>query len=170
MANGIANPTGEKGVGGVLKESERKSAFDPKKPGMFTGDYKIQKLQIISPIRGVNKPVLLQTHKSDWTEINFYEDIDSPIISGDITIQDAVGIIESTPIVGEETLEVTMQTAGATPAPIGTPGQAASEVPLNQLSSVITNSFRIYKVDPPKKMNVIFEKEIYEEFELIFTL
>ena len=54
-----ANPTGEKGIGGVLKESERKSAFDPKKPGMFPGDYKIQKLQIISPIRGENKPILL---------------------------------------------------------------------------------------------------------------
>ena len=44
MAKETANPTGEKGIGGVLKESERKTAFDPRKPGMFTGDYKIQKL------------------------------------------------------------------------------------------------------------------------------
>ena len=156
MADPLVNPTGEKGIGGVLKESERKSAFNPKKPGMFTGDYKIQKLQLISPIRGVDKPILLQTDASAWTEINFYEDIDSPILSGDITIRDAVGIIESTPIVGEETLEITMQTAGATPAPIGTPGQTPSEVPLDQLSSIITNSFRIFKVDPPKKLNYNF--------------
>ena len=158
MAEATVNPTGEKGIGGVLKVSERKSAFDPKKPGMFPGDYKILKLQLISPIRGVDRPVLLQTDNSAWSELNFYEDIDSPITSGDITIRDGVGIIESTPIVGEETLEVTMQTAGATPAPIGTPGQAASEVPLNQQSSVITNSFRIYKVDPPKKLNDNFRE------------
>ena len=158
MADPLLNPTGEKGIGGVLKESERKSAFNPKKPGMFTGDYKIQKLQLISPIRGVDKPILLQTDASAWTEINFYEDIDSPILSGDITFMDAVGILESTPIIGEETLEVTMQTAGATPAPIGTPGQVPSEVPLDQLPSIITNSFRIYKVDPPKKLNDNFRQ------------
>ena len=158
MADPLLNPTGEKGIGGVLKESERKSAFDPKKPGMFPGDYKIQKLQIISPIRGVDKPILLQTDSSAWSEINFYEDIDSPILSGDITIRDAVGIIESTPIVGEETLEVTMSTAGATPAPIGTPGQAPSEVPLDQLPSIIINSFRIFKVDPPVKLNDNFRQ------------
>ena len=81
MAEATVNPTGEKGIGGVLKESERKTAFDPKKPGMFPGDYKIQKLQLISPIRGEAKPVLLQTDNSAWTEINFYESIDSPIIS-----------------------------------------------------------------------------------------
>ena len=44
MADPLLNPTGEKGIGGVLKKSERKSAFDPKKPGMFPGDYKILKL------------------------------------------------------------------------------------------------------------------------------
>ena len=158
MADPLLNPTGEKGIGGVLKESERKSAFNPKKPGMFPGDYKIQKLQLISPIRGVDKPILLQTDSSAWTEINFYEDIDSPILSGDITIMDAVGIIESTPIVGEETLEVTMQTAGATPSPVGTPGQAASEIPVTQQPAIITNSFRIYKVDPPRKLNDNFRE------------
>ena len=158
MANGTTDPTGEKGIGGVLKKSERKSAFDPKKPGMFPGDYKIQKLQLISPIRGVDRPVLLQTDNSAWTELNFYEDIDSPIISGDVTIRDGVGIIESTPIVGEETLEVTMSTAGATPAPIGTPGQAGSEVPVAQQPAIITNSFRIYKVDPPRKLNDNFRE------------
>ena len=167
MAEATIDPTGEKGIGGVLKKTERKTAFDPKKPGMFPGDYKILKLQLISPIRGVNKPVLLQTHKSDWTEINFYEDIESPIISGDITIRDGVGLIEFTPIVGEETLEVTMQTAGATPAPIGTPGQAASEVPLNQQSSVITNSFRIYKVDPPIKLNDNYHSEFAFSLQLL---
>ena len=99
MAEATVNQTGEKGIGGVLKESERKTAFDPSKPGMFTGDYKIQKLQIISPIRGVGRPVLLQTDNSAWTEINFYESIDSPILSGDVTIMDVVGIIVSTPIV-----------------------------------------------------------------------
>ena len=29
MAEATIDPTGEKGIGGVLKKSERKSAFDP---------------------------------------------------------------------------------------------------------------------------------------------
>ena len=158
MAKETANPTGEKGIGGVLKESERKTAFDPRKPGMFTGDYKIQKLQIISPIRGENKPILLQTEASTWTELNFYENIESAFISGNITINDAVGIIETTPIVGEETLEVTMSSAGAKSAPIGTPGQAPSDVPVSAQPAIITNKFRIFKVDPPKKLNDNFRQ------------
>ena len=101
MADATVDPTGDKGLGGVLKEEDRKTAFNPKNPGYFPGDYKIQKLQIISPIRGENKPILLQTEASTWTELNFYENIESAFISGDITINDAVGIIETTPIVGE---------------------------------------------------------------------
>ena len=46
--------------------------------------------------------------KPDWTEINFYEDIYSPTISGDITINDG-GLMENVPIVGE-ILEISMST------------------------------------------------------------
>ena len=38
-----------------------------------------------------------------WSEINFYEDIDTPIVSGDITISGAVGIVGT--ILGEEILK-----------------------------------------------------------------
>ena len=158
MADATVDPTGDKGLGGVLKEGDRKTAFNPKNPGQFPGDFKIQKLQILSPIRGENKPILLQTEASAWTELNFYENIESAFISGNITINDAVGIIETTPIVGEETLEITMSSAGAKSAPIGTPGQAPSDVPVSAQPAIITNKFRIFKVDPPKKLNDNFRQ------------
>ena len=58
---------------------------------------------------------------ASWSEINFYEDIDSSVVHGDISIQDAVGIIEGIPLIGEEFMEVRMSTAGATPTPISSP-------------------------------------------------
>ena len=38
MADATSSPTGEKGIGGVLKQEDRKTAFNPKKPGLFPGD------------------------------------------------------------------------------------------------------------------------------------
>ena len=49
---------------------------------------------------------------SNWNELNFYEDIYSPVLSGDITITDTTGIVESFPIIGEEVLEVTFSNVG----------------------------------------------------------
>ena len=47
MADATVDPTGDKGLGGVLKEGDRKTAFNPKNPGQFPGDYKIQKLMLV---------------------------------------------------------------------------------------------------------------------------
>ena len=79
---------------GTLTEKERKSAYNPKTPGMFPGDYKVTKLRLISPTRGADNPIDLQKDASAWQEINFYEDLYSPIVSGDVTIQDEVGLVE----------------------------------------------------------------------------
>ena len=56
---------------------------------------------------------------SNWNELNFYEDIYSPVLSGDITITDTTGIVESFPIIGEEVLEVTFSNVGVFPRPLG---------------------------------------------------
>ena len=138
---------------GILTEKERKSAYNPKMPGMFPGDYKVTKLRLISPTRGADNPIDLQKDASAWQEINFYEDLYSPIVSGDITIQDGVGLIESTPIVGEEILEISMATAGAVPPPIGNPAGADADVDVADQPKLIINRFRIYKVDPPIRIN-----------------
>ena len=148
-----ASPYGEEGTAGTLKEKDTKSAFDPKKPGMSVGDYKITKLRLLSPVRGLDKPIDLQAQDSAWSEINFYENINSPFVSGDISVMDGVGLVEYVPMVGEEFLEVHLQTAGGKLAPIGNPGQSRADVSPDQLPSIIKTTFRIFKIDPPQKAN-----------------
>ncbi len=140
-------------MAGTLTDKERKSAYNPKTPGMFPGDYKVTKCRLISPTRGADNPIDLQKDASAWQEINFYEDLYSPIVSGDITIQDGVGLIESVPIVGEEVLDISMATAGAVPSPIGSPAGSEADIDVKDLPNLIINRFRIYKVDPPVKIN-----------------
>ena len=143
---------------GTLTEKERKSAFNPQSPGMFPGDYKITKFRLISPTRGADNPIDLQDETSAWTEINFYENMYSSIVSGDVTIMDAVGLVEFVPIVGEEVLEISMATAGALPTPIGTPAGADADVDVSDQPKLILNRFRVYKVDPPQKVNDQFRR------------
>ena len=64
---------------------------------------------------------MLDLTTSVWHELNFYEDIYSPIVSGDITLTDTVGLIESFPIIGEEILDVSFSTAGAALPPTAGP-------------------------------------------------
>tara|TARA_Y100000310_G_C20691391_1_gene822499 strand:+ start:596 stop:2512 length:1917 start_codon:yes stop_codon:yes gene_type:complete len=149
----MANP--HTSGGGSLSQRETKTSFNPKEPGRFPGDYKVTKCWLISPTRGVDAPIDLQDNdKPDWTELNFYEDIYSPSISGDITINDAVGLMENVPIVGEEFLEISMSTAGATPSAISSP--ADTTINVKDLPKLIHNRFRVYKIDAPQKISENF--------------
>ena len=86
----------------------------------ITGSFKVDRLRIYTPARGPGSFIEMnEVGKASWTEINFYEDIYSPVVHGDITIQEGVGLVEATPIMGEEILEVRISTAGAVPTPIG---------------------------------------------------
>ena len=117
--------TPKSGGSGQLTQAETKSSFNPRQPGRFPGDYKITKCVLISPSRGADSPIDLQDgDKPDWTEINFYEDIYSSSVNGDITIQEGMGLQEVLPLVGEEVLEVRMATAGATTPPVGNPNNS----------------------------------------------
>ena len=135
----------------TLKESEKKKAFNPTKPGSFTGDFFISRLRLRSSNvdieRGSNAN-FIDLKSSAWNEINVYEDINSPVISGDITITDTIGMIESFPIIGEEILELTLSTAGAQQSPTPGPGNSQNSLP-SEKPKIIDNRFRVYKVDPP---------------------
>ena len=48
------------------------------------------------------------------SEINIYQDIDSPYMSGSIFVTEAAGLYERMPIIGEEFLHITFKTKGAT--------------------------------------------------------
>ena len=143
-------------AGGNLTKTQTETAHNEKNLGRQVGEYKINRIRIISPLRskafGVGSYIdISEGTKAVWSEINFYEDIDTPIVSGDITLSDAVGIVEATPILGEEILEVSFSTAGAVPSPISA---NANNDPPND--AVIVNRFRIHRVDPPTTGNQNF--------------
>ena len=133
-----------------LKDTEKKTAFNPAKQPKRVGDFNLTKMKLTSAnldVGGIAAEFLDLT-TSVWHELNFYEDIYSPIVSGDITLTDTVGLIESFPIIGEEILDVSFSTAGATLPPTAGPG-TTSTPPASEAPKQVINRFRVYKVDPP---------------------
>ena len=118
-------------AGDQLRDTEKKTAFNPQKQPLRVGDFNITKMSLTSANldieeteEGVN---FLDLTTSVWHELNFYEDIYSAVVSGDIILTDTVGLIESFPIIGEEILEVSFSTAGASLPP--TQGPATTSTP-----------------------------------------
>ena len=134
----------------TLTDTEKKSAFNPLKQPKRVGDFRITTMKLTSAnldIKTGSGANMLDLTTSVWHELNFYEDIYSPIVSGDITLTDTVGLIESFPIIGEEILDVSFSTAGAALPP--TQGPPPSSASVSEAPKQIMNRFRVYKVDPP---------------------
>ena len=134
-----------------LGTNEKKSAFNPARPPALIGDFNITKMSLTSAnldIETGEGASFLDLTTSVWHELNFYEDIYSPIVSGDITLTDTIGMIESFPIIGEEILEVSFSTAGASLPPTTGP-RTTDAPPSSEAPKQIINRFRVYKVDPP---------------------
>jgi len=133
-----------------LKDTEKKSAFNPLKQPLRVGDFRITTMKLTSANLDIKTGAganMLDLTTSVWHELNFYEDIYSPIVSGDITLTDTVGLIESFPIIGEEILDVSFSTAGASLPP--TQGPPPSSPSVSEAPKQVINRFRVYKVDPP---------------------
>ena len=136
----------------TLKDTEKKSAFNPLKQPIRVGDFRITTMKLTSAnldIKTGSGANMLDLTTSVWHELNFYEDIYSPIVSGDITLTDTVGLIESFPIIGEEILDVSFSTAGAELPPTAGPSAVGSAPPVSEAPKQVINRFRVYKVDPP---------------------
>ncbi len=136
----------------TLKDTEKKSAFNPAKQPLRVGDFRITTMKLTSANLDIKTGAganFLDLTTSVWHELNFYEDIYSPIVSGDITLTDTVGLIESFPIIGEEILDVSFSTAGAALPPTAGPSAVGSAPPVSEAPKQVINRFRIYKVDPP---------------------
>ena len=153
-----------------ITESQTKSAHSSSKGTTFIGDYKIDRLRIFTPQRARGSYIEFgEGIGASWSEINFYEDISATVVHGDLTIQEGVGLIESVPILGEEVLEVRVSTAGATPPPIGLEDSDNPPQP-NELEKIISHYFRIYKVDPPIKINDNFRQiKFHFVSDIVFT-
>ena len=121
--------------GGTLKEEERKSSFDHATGGRFPGDFEVQSIFLTSP--SFKDPEKIVDLSSVWTEINLFEDLYSPAISGDVTLVQSGGFVEGIPIIGEETLEIHMSVSGVKTPPMNYPGNYSLDGP----ASKSTNSF-----------------------------
>ena len=80
---------------------------DPAKLPTFPGDFELQTLTITSP----NRKGYIDL-KAAWSDLNIYEDMFSNCLTGNIQITDGVGLMESVPIIGEETINIKIRTAG----------------------------------------------------------
>jgi len=136
----------------LLNATEKKSAFNPLKQPKRIGNFKIDKMRLTSSNINIGgdgtTPTFLDLTTSIWHELNLYEDIYSPVVSGDITITDTVGLIESFPIIGEEILDLSFSTEGVAPPSIPVSGGPTNPTPSEAPKNII-NRFRVYKLDPP---------------------
>ena len=73
----------------------------------FPGDFELQKLRLISPNRKGYVDL-----KAAWSDFNIYEDLFGSYLTGNIQIVDGVGLLESVPIIGEETIHIQVKTKG----------------------------------------------------------
>ena len=101
-------------VPGVATESSdhgTKSEFlknpDSAKLPSFPGDFELQKLTLTTPNRKGNINL-----KAAWSDLNIYEDMFANCLTGSIRIIDGIGLMESVPIIGEETINIKIKTAG----------------------------------------------------------
>ena len=141
----------------LLGTTEKKSAFNPAQQPKRVGDFNITKMFLtpanVDIINDDEAASGIDLTTVAWHELNLYEDLYSPIVSGDITLTDTIGMIESFPIIGEEKLEISFSTAGATLPPTAVEGGTSDITPAApppaEAPKDITNFFRVYKVDPP---------------------
>ena len=137
--------------GATLKEEDRKSSFDHATGGRFPGDFEVQSIFLTSP--SFKDPEKIVDLSAVWTEINLFEDIYSPAISGDFTVVSSGGFVEGIPIIGEETLEIHMSGAGAKTPPMPYPGPHSADEPVTKsVNPLIIGKYRIYKNDPPQPL------------------
>ena len=88
-----------------------KSAFlknpDAGKLPTFAGDFELQKLTLTTP----NRKGYINL-KAAWSDLNIYEDMFANSLTGSIRLVDGIGLMESVPIIGEETINIKIRTAG----------------------------------------------------------
>ena len=77
----------------------------------WAGDYELKLLTITSPNRP-GGPKNYINLKAAWSDFNIYEDMFANCLTANIQITDSIGLMESLPIIGEETIRIKVQTAG----------------------------------------------------------
>ena len=90
--------------------------------------------------------------KAAWSDFNIYESLFSPYLTADIQIVDGVGLLESAPIIGEETIQIQVKTKGIVRQ--RTPdGNAPGPFEGSQNEGRINLQFRVVKIGRVTKLN-----------------
>jgi len=153
-------------AGATLKEEQRKTSHDHSTGGRFPGDFVVQSIFLTSP--SFKDPEKIEDLSAVWTEINLFEDIYSPAVSGDFTVVESGGFVEGIPIIGEETLEIHLSVAGAKTPPMPTPNPHIDNEPVTKsVNPFITGKYRIYKHDPPQPLSKLGENTFSYKFYFV---
>jgi len=112
----------------------------------FPGDFELQKLQLSSP----NRKGFIDL-KAAWSDFNIYEDLFGSYLTGNIQIVDGVGLMESVPIIGEETIQIQVKTKGLEKQRKLNTIPGPFEGSLNE--GIINLKFRVIKVLNVMKLN-----------------
>jgi hypothetical protein len=108
----------------------------------YPTEYNLQTLNLITPLLGTNSTVNL---KPFMMEVSLYEDIYSPSISGEIVLQDSLGLISNYYLNGTEFIEISLQKT-------------------SESQNVYNKNFRIYKISK----RITSESNNYEVYILNF--
>tara|TARA_B100000029_G_scaffold173182_1_gene169692 strand:- start:2325 stop:4082 length:1758 start_codon:yes stop_codon:yes gene_type:complete len=140
----------ETGVATETADHGTKSEFlkNPKAGQLpsFPGDFELQKLTLTSPNRKGYVDL-----KAAWSDLNIYEDLFANYLTGNIQVVDGVGLMESVPIIGEETIHIQVKTKGI----VRQRTEEVSSGPFegSQNEGIINLKFRIVKVSDIMKIN-----------------
>ena len=115
----------------------------------FPGDFELLKLTLTSPNRAVGGYVDL---KGAWSNLNIYEDVFANCLTGDILITDAIGLMETIPIIGEETIHVHVRTRGFKRERENTT-QIPGPFKGSESEGIINLKFRVIKLEDLTKLN-----------------
>jgi hypothetical protein len=123
----------------------------PKNMPSFAGEYDLTILTLVSPHGDTGSREI--DLRGSWSDLNIYEDMFSSTLTADITIVDGVGLLESLPIMGEETITIRVKTKNLVTKPpgiIGTVGPDGKELigPFNKSDNtgIINLTFKVYKI------------------------
>ena len=112
----------------------------------FPGDFELLKLTITSP----NRKGYLDL-KGAWQDLNIYEDLFVNCLTGNITLVEGIGLRESFPIVGEETVHMHLRTKGIKRERENKTLTGPFKDSENE--GIINLSFRVYKISDITKEN-----------------
>ena len=144
---------GNKGLGVTPETTDHgtKSEFlkNPQEGAIpsFPGDFELQKLIITSP----HKKGYIDL-KAAWSDFNIYENLFQNYLTADIQIVDGVGLMESLPIIGEETIEIQVKTKGIVKQR-NPETEVTGPFKGSQNEGRISLSFRVVKIHNITKLN-----------------